>query len=124
MNFEKEVRLRGKIKSALTYPVIVLIMSLLSVVSMLIFIVPVFQKMFSSLGGKLPLPTMVLVYMSQAMVWVGPLMLALFIAFAIWWPKNKHTLRVRRGLDPLKVNLPVVGMLSRTIANARLSRNL
>ncbi|MDP1706503.1 MAG: type II secretion system F family protein, partial [bacterium] len=49
VNFEKEVRLRGKIKSALTYPVIVLIMSLVSVVAMLIFIVPVFQKMFTGL---------------------------------------------------------------------------
>ena len=53
MNFEKEVNLRAKIKSAMTYPVIVLIMSLVSVLSMLIFIVPVFQKMFEGMGGKL-----------------------------------------------------------------------
>lgn len=123
VNFEKEVRLRGKIKSAMTYPVIVLIMSLLSVVSMLIFIVPVFQKMFDSLGGKLPLPTMMLVYMSQAMVWIGPLMAVAFIAFAIWWPKNKNTERVRGFLDPLKLKLPVFGALLKKIAVARFSRN-
>jgi type IV pilus assembly protein PilC len=122
-NFEKEVKLRGKIKSAMTYPVIVLIMSLVSVVSMLIFIVPVFQKMFASLGGKLPLPTMILVYLSRAMVWVGPLMLIVFIAFAIWWPKNKNTERVRKVLDPLKLKLPVFGLLLRKIAVARFSRN-
>lgn len=122
-NFEKEVKLRGKIKSAMTYPVIVLIMSLVSVVSMLIFIVPVFQKMFTSLGGKLPLPTMILVYLSRAMVWVGPLMLIVFIAFAIWWPKNKNTERVRKVLDPLKLKLPVFGLLLRKIAVARFSRN-
>ena len=122
-NFEKEVKLRGKIKSAMTYPVIVLIMSLLSVVSMLIFIVPVFQKMFASLGGKLPLPTMILVYLSRAMVWIGPLMLIVFIAFAIWWPKNKNTERVRKVLDPLKLKLPVFGLLLRKIAVARFSRN-
>jgi type IV pilus assembly protein PilC len=98
-NFEKEVKLKGKIKSAMTYPVIVLIMSLISVVAMLIFIVPVFQKMFAGLGGKLPLPTMMLVYMSRSMVWVGPILLVLFIAFAIWWPKNKHTERVRKFLE-------------------------
>ncbi|HEY4898255.1 MAG TPA: type II secretion system F family protein, partial [Candidatus Nanopelagicaceae bacterium] len=69
INFEKEVKLHGKIKSAMTYPVIVLAMSLVSVVSMLVFIVPVFQKMFASLGGKLPLPTMILVYLSHAMAW-------------------------------------------------------
>jgi type IV pilus assembly protein PilC len=122
-NFEKEVKLRGKIKSAMTYPVIVLIMSLISVAAMLIFIVPVFQKMFATLGGKLPLPTMMLVYVSQSMVWVGPIFLVLFIAFGIWWPKNKHTERVRRRLDPLKLKMPVFGLLLRKIAVARFSRN-
>jgi len=123
INFEKEVKLKGKIKSALTYPVIVLIMSLISVVSMLIFIVPVFQKMFATLGGKLPLPTMMLVYMSQAMVWIGPLMVVIFIAFSIWWPKNKNTERVRKRLDPFKLKLPVFGILLKKIAIARFSRN-
>jgi type IV pilus assembly protein PilC len=123
VNFEKEVKLKGKIKSALTYPVIVLIMSLVSVVSMLIFIVPVFQKMFTSLGGKLPLPTMILVYLSQAMAWIGPLMVVFFIAFSIWWPKNKNTERVRKRLDPLKLKLPVFGILIKKIAIARFSRN-
>lgn len=123
VNFEKEVRLKGKIKSALTYPVIVLVMSLVSVVSMLVFIVPVFQKMFTSLGGKLPLPTMILVYLSKAMVWIGPLMIVIFIAFSIWWPKNKNTERVRKRLDPLKLKLPVFGILMKKIAIARFSRN-
>lgn len=123
VNFEKEVRLRGKIKSALTYPVIVLVMSLLSVVSMLIFIVPVFQKMFTSLGGKLPLPTMMLVYASHAMVWAGPLMIVFLVTFAMWWPRNKNTVRVRKALDPIKLKLPVFGLLLRKIAVARFSRN-
>lgn len=123
VNFEKEVKLKGKIKSALTYPVIVLIMSLVSVVAMLVFIVPVFQKMFTSLGGKLPLPTLMLVYMSQAMAWIGPLMIVIFIAFSIWWPKNKNTERVRKRLDPLKLKLPVFGILLKKIAVARFSRN-
>ena len=123
VNFEKEVKLKGKIKSALTYPVIVLMMSLVSVVTMLIFIVPVFQKMFSSLGGKLPLPTMVLVYMSHAMVWIVPLMFVSFISFSIWWPKHKNTEPVRRRLDTFKLKLPVFGLLIKKIAIARFSRN-
>lgn len=123
VNFEKESKLRGKIKSALTYPVIVLIMSLVSVVLMLVFIVPVFQKMFSSLGGKLPLPTLILVNMSHAMVWVGPLLILILIAFSIWWPKNKNTEQVRKRLDPFKLKLPVFGILIKKIAIARFSRN-
>jgi type IV pilus assembly protein PilC len=122
-NFEKEVKLRGKIKSAMTYPVIVLVMSLISVIAMLVFIVPVFQKMFATLGGKLPLPTLMLVYVSQSMVWIGPILLVLFIAFSIWWPKNKHTERVRKRLDPFKLKMPVFGLLLRKIAVARFSRN-
>lgn len=123
VNFEKEVKLKGKIKSALTYPVLVLIMSLVSVVLMLVFIVPVFQKMFASLGGKLPLPTLMLVYLSQAMVWIGPLMTVAFITFAIWWPRNKNTERVRRRIDPLKLRLPIFGPLLKKIAVARFSRS-
>ncbi|MEI6220319.1 MAG: type II secretion system F family protein [Actinomycetes bacterium] len=123
VNFEKEVKLKGKIKSALTYPVIVLIMSLVSVATMLIFIVPVFQKMFSSLGGKLPLPTMMLVYMSRAMVWVVPLVIVLGIAFSFWWPEHKNTEPVRRRVDTVKLRLPVFGLLIKKIAIARFSRN-
>jgi type IV pilus assembly protein PilC len=122
-NFEKEVKLRGTIKSAMTYPVIVLVMSLLAVVAMLVFIVPVFQKMFSSLGGQLPLPTMMLVYLSQSMVFVVPILAVVLISFAIWWPKNKNTERVRKFLDPIKLKLPVFGLLLKKIAVARFSRN-
>jgi type IV pilus assembly protein PilC len=122
-NFEKEVKLRGTIKSALTYPVIVLIMSLLSVIGMLIFIVPVFDNMFKSLGGQLPLPTEILVILSHAMVWLGPVLLVLGIVGAWWWAKNKNTEKVRRVFDPLKLKIPVFGKLMTKIAVARFSRN-
>jgi len=122
-NFEKEVKLRGTIKSAMTYPVIVLIMAILAVIAMLVFIVPVFKKMFESLGGQLPLPTMLLVYLSQSMVYVIPILAIVSIAFAMWWPKNKNTERVRKFLDPIKLKLPVFGALLKKIAVARFSRN-
>ncbi|MET3564978.1 type IV pilus assembly protein PilC [Leifsonia sp. 563] len=122
-NFEKEVKLRGTIKSALTYPVIVLIMSVLAVVGMLLFIVPVFDNMFKSLGGQLPLPTEILVVMSHNMVWLGPLLLVLVVGFAWWWSRNKHEERVRRVVDPIKLKTPVFGKLLKKIAIARFSRN-
>ncbi|ROS77560.1 type IV pilus assembly protein PilC [Curtobacterium sp. PhB130] len=123
-NFEKEHKLRSTIKSAMTYPVVVLIMSLLAVVVMLIFIVPIFQGMFESLGGKLPLPTMMLVYMSHAMVYVGPVLAVAVVVGWIWWRANKNTDRVRGFLDPLKMRLPVFGDLNKKIVMARFSRNL
>lgn len=122
-NFEKEVKLRGTIKSALTYPVIVLIMSLVAVVAMLLFIVPVFENMFKQLGGQLPLPTMILVELSHAMVWIAPVLLVGGIIGAIWWSRNKNTEAVRRRVDPFKLKVPVFGPLLKKIAVARFSRN-
>ncbi|TFD86490.1 type II secretion system F family protein [Cryobacterium lactosi] len=122
-NFEKEVKLRGTIKSAMTYPVIVLIMSLVSVMIMLIFIVPIFEKMFSGLGSGLPVPTMILVNLSHAMVYVVPVLVVASVIFGLWWRKNKHTEQVRMRVDPVKLRLPVFGNLLRKIAVARFSRN-
>jgi type II secretory pathway component PulF len=121
-NFEKEHKLRSTIKSAMTYPVVVLCMSLAAVVIMLVFIVPIFQDMFSSLGGKLPLPTMMLVYLSHAMVYVGPVLAVAIIAGWFWWRANKNTDRVRAFVDPLKLKLPVFGQLNRKIVMARFRR--
>ena len=123
-NFEKEHKLRSTIKSAMTYPVVVLCMSLAAVVIMLVFIVPIFQDMFSSLGGKLPLPTMMLVYLSHAMVYVGPVLAVAIVLGWFWWRANKNTDRVRAFVDPLKLKLPVFGQLNRKIVMARFSRNL
>jgi type IV pilus assembly protein PilC len=122
-NFEKEVKLRGTIKSAMTYPVIVLLMSLVSVMIMLIFIVPIFEDMFKGLGSGLPAPTMILVNLSHSMIYVVPILAVSGIAFSIWWSKNKNTRRVRERIDPIKLKLPVFGSLMKKIAVARFSRN-
>lgn len=122
-NFEKEVKLRGTIKSALTYPVIVLCLSIVAVIAMLLFIVPVFENMFTGLGGQLPLPTLILVELSHAMVWIAPALLVIGVVGAIWWSRNKNSEAVRRRVDPIKLKLPVFGPLMKKIAVARFSRN-
>ena len=122
-NFESEGKLRDTIKSALAYPVIVLIMAVVAVIGMLTFIVPVFEKMFKNLGGQLPLPTQILVVLSEAMVWLLPVLIVGGIAFTVWWKKNKNTERVRKIVDPLTLKLPVFGPLMTKLAIARFSRN-
>ncbi len=122
-NFEAEVKLRGTIKSAMTYPVIVFIMAIVAVIAMLVFIVPIFQKMFEGFGSELPLPTQMLVWMSSMMWWFVPLLVVSLLVFSVWWAKNKNTERVRRAVDPLKLRLPVFGQLFKKIAIARFSRN-
>ena len=122
-NFEAETKLRSKVKAALTYPIVVLFVALGAVAAMLIFIVPVFEKMFADLGGTLPAPTQVLVNLSHAMPIAGPIIVAGIVAFSIWWGRNKHTLAVRKVVDPLKLKVPVFGKLNHKIALTRFARN-
>jgi type IV pilus assembly protein PilC len=123
-NYEAEVRLRGKVKAAMTYPVVVLCIAMVAVVAMLIFVVPTFSSMFKSLGGKLPLPTQVLVDISGQLKIVGPFLVVFAIAGVIVWRKVKMTPQVRNVVDPLKLKLPVFGNLFQKIAISRFARNL
>lgn len=123
-NFEAEVRLRGKIKSAMTYPVVVFIMAILAMTAMLLFIVPVFANMFASLGGELPLPTRILVWLSSALKILAPFIVIALMAFTFWWRKHKRDEKVRSFVDPLKLKAPVFGGLAQKIAISRFTRNL
>lgn len=123
-NFEKEHKLRTTIKSAMTYPVMVLMMSFVAVILMLVFIVPVFKEMFEGSGGGLPAPTQMLVTLSENMYWIVPVLAVSIIAFSAWWRLNKNTEAVLRRIDPIKLKLPVFGVLFQKIAIARFSRNL
>jgi len=122
-NFEAEVKLRGKVKSAMTYPVVVFCIAIIAVVGMLIFIVPVFTAMFASLGGELPAPTKVLVFLSAVMKWTALPLIIGVIAFVRWWSRHKNDRAVRERLDPIKLKMPVFGNLIRKIAVARFTRN-
>lgn len=124
VNFEKESKLRSTIKSAMAYPVMVLLLSAVSVVIMLLFIVPIFKEMFEGLGSQLPAPTQILVTLSESMVWLLPLSIVIGIIVAVWWRANKNTEAVRRVIDPFKLKLPVFGALFKRIAIARFTRNL
>jgi type IV pilus assembly protein PilC len=123
-NFEAEIKLRSKIKSAMTYPVVVLAFAILAVIGMLLFIVPIFQDMFAGFDSELPLPTQVLVFLSGVMVWLAPALLGLTLVVWLFWRRHKHAPAVRNALDPLKLKLPVFGQLFRKVAISRFSRNL
>ncbi len=123
VNYEKEAKLRSAIKSAMAYPVMVLVMSFVAVLLMLIFIVPVFKNMFDGLGSQLPAPTQALVTISENMIWIAPVLAVLLIVGGLWWGKNKNTDAVRKVIDPLKIKAPVFGQLVRKIAIARFTRN-
>lgn len=123
-NYEAETKLRGKVKSAMTYPVVVLCIALLAVVGMLLFIVPTFAGLFKTLGGTLPLPTRILVTLSNGLkVGIIPLIVLIIVGLQVW-KRVKRTPQVRNVVDPLKLKLPVFGELFRKIALTRFARNL
>lgn len=122
--FEADLKIRDTVKAALTYPVIVLCVAVLAVIAMLIFIVPVFQKMFDDLGGELPLPTMILVVLSQNMVWIGPLATALVFGGILWFRRYGHQPAVRAAIDRARSRVPVLGPFFRKVAIARFTRTL
>jgi type IV pilus assembly protein PilC len=125
VNFEKDANLRAKIKSALTYPVIVVCFSIVMIIGVLTFIVPIFQKMFANLGGKLPLPTQIMVTLSHVMYWLLPLCIAVTVTTVAWFKRKLYTdYAWRLGFDKLKLRLPVFGSLLTKIAISRFARNL
>ncbi len=123
-NYEAEVKLRGKVKAALTYPTVVLCIAIIAVIAMLVFVVPTFAKMFKTLGGKLPTPTQILVDISRQMNIIVPTLVVLGVVGMIVWRRVKHQDSVRSVVDPLKLKLPVFGSLFQKIALSRFARNL
>jgi type IV pilus assembly protein PilC len=124
--YEADVKLRSKIKAAMTYPVIVFIMAILLSTVMLVFIVPVFAEMFDDLGGQLPLLTQVLVSLSNFVTsWIG-VVTYIVVPAALWfaYKRIRSTEKGRFGLDVMKLRLPVFGPLFHKIALTRFARNL
>ncbi|MDP2013405.1 MAG: type II secretion system F family protein, partial [Actinomycetota bacterium] len=124
-SIEADVRLRGKIKAALTYPVAVGVIAVVVTTAMLVFVVPVFSEMFASLGGQLPAPTQVLVNISNFVK--NPMFMLPSIAVVLiligWYRRSKNDPRLRAVIDPLKFRLPVFGQLFHKIALSRFCRN-
>ena len=123
-NFEAEVKLKAKVKAAMTYPVVVFVIAILAVVGMLLFIVPIFAQMFADMGGTLPLPTRILVVLSHLMKYAAPVGVVLAIVAPIVWGKVKDERKVRELVDPLKLKVPIFGLLAQKIALSRFTRNL
>jgi type IV pilus assembly protein PilC len=124
-NMEKDANLRAKIKSAMTYPVIVVCFSMLMITGVLLFIVPIFEKMFAGLGGKLPLPTQIMVTLSHNMLWIGPIFTIGGVLGTMWFKRKlRSDYAWRLGFDKFKLRVPVFGKLFTKIAISRFSRNL
>jgi len=122
---EKQASLNKTIKSAMTYPSVVLGVMVVIFSAMIIFIVPVFQNLFKTLGGKLPLPTQILINISNIMtsVWVFAVIAAV-VAIIIGIRKWIATENGRRIWDKAMLKPPIFGQLFHKVALARVTNTL
>lgn len=113
--FDKQASLQEKVKSALMYPIIVMVASVGVVVFMLVFIVPVFKKVYEQFNAELPFMTQLLIAMSDVIMnwWfiVGAVLVGLYFAYKWYYSTNEG----RHFVDRLKMKLPLVGSLIRKI---------
>src|SRR3954468_3298027 len=121
---EKQVELKRKIKSAMTYPVVVFALVLVIVSAMLLFVVPMFKNLYDQLGGTLPLPTRGLIGLSKILTKFMPLVLladgAAVFAFKRWIQTDDG----RAKFDRIKLKVPVFGKLVHKTAMTRFARTL
>jgi type IV pilus assembly protein PilC len=122
---EKENKLRRRVKGAMVYPAVVITFASLVLTFMLLFIVPVFARIFEDLNGELPKPTQFVMGMSNMLRhwWfiIFPLLIGLFFAFRRW----KQTESGRQIWDRFKLKIPMkIGAVVHKVALARVSRTL
>jgi type IV pilus assembly protein PilC len=123
---EGDQELRRKVKSAMTYPMVVLVLAILAASFMLIFIVPVFARMFEDLGGTLPLPTRVAMGISGILTSIyGVLVYAAMGAAVFGFLRWKNTENGRRVWGRISLRLPAkIGDVIQKVALARFARTL
>ena len=121
---EREVELRRQIKSAMTYPIVVVALVTLILAAMLLFVVPQFETIYSSLGGTLPLPTRMLLSVSRAVrsYWYVVLLGAVVASFL--FRRYKKTEAGRARVDAVKIRIPIFGPLFHKVALARFASTL
>jgi type IV pilus assembly protein PilC len=123
-SMEKQVELKGKIKSAMAYPVASLCITLAIAAAMMLFVVPTFKGIFKELGGKLPAPTLILVDISNICVHYFPFVLVGLVLFVVGFRKLINTPNGRVAWDTTKLKAPIFGELMRKTAVSRFTSTL
>jgi type IV pilus assembly protein PilC len=121
---EKAMKLKSRVKGAMTYPVAVLVISMAVVALLLLKVIPVFQKMFEGMGGKLPGLTQALITASEFtqkyFLFIVVILVIIYIAFTRFYKTEKG----RWIVDSLVLKAPIFGDLMKKVAVAKFSRTL
>jgi type IV pilus assembly protein PilC len=122
---EKETAIKRRVKSAMIYPTMVLIFATLVLIGMLMFLVPVFVKIFADLGGSLPTLTQWVVNVSDFLRGNYYIVFPVLAAFALTLRKLKRTEKGRQVWDQIKLKIPMkIGAVVLKVTMARFSRTL
>jgi type IV pilus assembly protein PilC len=121
---EKNVKLKGDVKSAMIYPIAVIVIAALVVGAILWKVIPTFATLFAGLGAQLPLPTRIVIAMSDGVVAWG--WLVVLSIFALGWIVARYysTPGGRHAIDALLLKTPVLGNILRKVSVARFCRTL
>ena len=107
-HYERNDNIRSKVKGALIYPCFVLSLATVGVIAALVWLIPLFEKVFASMGGALPLPTRILIGMSDAVIAYGWLMAIGVFALMAWFRKWVATPSGRLKFDSIKLKTPLI----------------
>src|SRR3954469_24876934 len=121
---EKAVKLAGQVKSAMIYPIAVIVIAGVVVGVILWKVIPTFAQLFSGLGASLPMPTRLVIWLSNSLVTYFPF-IAVIVGVLVWAVRRFYaTDNGRHVIDQLMLHLPVLGNILRKIAVARFCRTL
>jgi len=121
---EKAAALKRKVKGAMIYPASIISVAFLVVIFMLTFVIPTFTKMFKDLGADLPLPTQVVVWLSEFVRTYILLIIAAVFGCVFALRAYYRTEKGQATIDALLLKVPVMGTLIRKVAVARFTRTL
>ena len=121
---EKAVKLKGQVKSAMAYPVAVIVIAVVVVAIILWKVIPTFAALFAGLGAQLPLPTRIVIALSDFMVNFMPFIIVGIGAIGYGFKSYYATAAGKHQIHGITLKLPVIGLLVRKIAVARFCRTL
>jgi type IV pilus assembly protein PilC len=122
---EKAMKLKKKVKGAMVYPAVVTAVAILVIVIIMVFVVPTFSKMFVQLGGTLPLPTRMVIGLSNFIAGIGGLItLIVIIAAIVFFIQFRKAEKGKRISDAILLKLPIFGALLKKVAVAKFTRTL
>jgi type IV pilus assembly protein PilC len=121
---EKAVKLNGQVKSAMIYPIAVVVIAAVVVGVILWKVIPTFANLFAGLGAQLPLPTRVVIFLSNNLVRFGPFLIVGLAGMTYGFKAYYGTPKGRMVVDHVVLKLPILGPLMRKIAVARFCRTL